>query len=77
MPPFFRRPIWSDLATWILVAAALASVVWALSYFGQAVDLSMTAHLAGQGNVSMYFTGSAMNVSILQNGTGWDVVVSA
>lgn len=62
---------------WILAVAAICAALWALSQLGSAVTLDVVAHWHGQGYGSLVFTGQAMNVSLTQNGTGWDMLVEA
>jgi hypothetical protein len=39
---------------------------------GQAVDLSITGHITGQGIQNLSYAGDLLNVSIYQNGSGWN-----
>ena len=45
--------------------------LWLTFRHAQAVSLSITGHCTGSGILSMNYTGNALNVSILQNGTAW------
>jgi hypothetical protein len=75
MPPFFSRPLRDDPLAWILAVTAICVVLWALSTFGQTVSLEISGHSAGQGLQSLSFSGEQLNVSILQNGSGWNMTL--
>jgi hypothetical protein len=45
--------------------------LWAVFGHANAVSLWISGHSIGSGNLSMNFSGDALNVSILQNGTAW------
>jgi len=63
-------PIGLNLA----VLLAICLLLW-LIYFGpaQAVSLSITGNWTGSGILATNYSGDALNVSILQNGTSWFV----
>jgi hypothetical protein len=49
----------------------LIGCLWLTFGHAQAVSLSITGHCVGSGILSMNYTGDALNVSLLQNGTAW------
>jgi hypothetical protein len=44
-----------------------------LSQLGQCVELSIVGHSAGQGILNLSYAGDFLNVSLSQNGSGWNI----
>lgn len=54
-------------------AACLWMLVLCLSILAEAVELHITGSSSGTGLQNLSFVGEALNVSLLQNGTGWTI----
>jgi len=54
-------------------AAGLWMLVLCLSILAEAVELHITGSSSGTGLQNLSFVGEALNVSLLQNGTGWTI----
>lgn len=53
----------------IIAAFAIVSYLWLAS----AVELSIVGQSVGDGIHSMQFAGECLNVSLMQNGTAWNI----
>jgi hypothetical protein len=42
-----------------------------------AVSLNISGHFSGQGFQNLSYAGDALNASLWQNGTGWDLSIKA
>jgi hypothetical protein len=73
MPPFFARPLRDDPLAWILAVVAICAILWALSQAGGCVNLEFAVHSVGHGWQNLSFAGDLLNVSLLQNGSSWNL----
>ncbi len=66
----------NPLSAWLaLVAICYGIVTLAILTTGQAVTLQISGHVSGAGMHLMNFSGDNLNVSLLQNGTSWNLTV--
>ncbi len=66
-------PLYIWLAA-LAICFGIVSLVLLLP-IGHAVELSITGNASGQGSHLLNFTGEQLNVSILQNGSIWNVTL--
>jgi NO-binding membrane sensor protein with MHYT domain len=59
------------LAWYAAIFSIYIFALWMAIGHAQAVSLSISGHCVGSGILSMNYTGDALNVSLIQNGTAW------
>jgi hypothetical protein len=71
---FLRRDNALPIVWNLAILLTIGFMLW-LIYFGpaQAISLSITGNWTGTGILATNYSGDALNVSILQNGTAWIV----
>jgi hypothetical protein len=72
--PFFSRPLRDNPLAWILAVAAICTMLWVLSQSCQCVSLEIIGRSSGQGFQNLSFTGDVLNISLLQNGSSWNLL---
>jgi hypothetical protein len=67
---------WGLLIVWdIFLAVCVLGVYVVALHPAQAVELSITGSVSGQGVQNLSYAGDLLNVSILQNGTVWNLSI--
>ena len=61
------------LSVLVGAAACMWMLVFALLILAGSVELHISGSSSGTGLQNLSFVGDALNVSLLQNGTGWNI----
>jgi hypothetical protein len=60
------------LCWWAFWMVIFLFVIWLASLPASGLSLQISGHVSGHGYQNLSYVGDTLNVSILQNGTGWN-----